>query len=492
MSSGSNPVNLGFFTSSYSPLAQSPCDSSSEEDFEVEFHLPKTECPGMGSPDRSNQPMASVPETPVARIKGAANRQLFDEPISRPSGPFQRELAVSQTPRLHPNLEGSDLLALMRPARSSSPFQEMSFVPPTPLINRTRQEVDRRIIQEGPSDKVSRPSLIVPPTPKKPRHSTALRPLAFSEQTHDRLEYRQPTFSKPFGHSNGAMVSQTPALNRKRPIGVFGGTISQQANKRGLFASDSTSSASSSSQVGQKAEMKVHPYLAGANQVAENMEKLEKDGTPFSLQIGEHTVTITQHCETFTPGDYCNAYLVKGEGLEDEFFVLKVLKEEWRVRKPKKGAIVGEQEVEQYAKINQRFADLNCIAKHFDLEILAEKPFASMTHGCHLVRYIPYKYPVPKYTKALAAQGSIERRADEQLKKIYERAQQTEDEALDLRWQNVGMDRDWNIVVIDPMTPDPDDEEDSAFSFVREPGLHGFAGDQKSERYQFLNPKKEV
>ncbi|MBS0653321.1 MAG: hypothetical protein JSR39_07310 [Verrucomicrobia bacterium] len=238
-------------------------------------------------------------------------------------------------------------------------------------------------------------------------------------------------------------------------------------------------------------------FAMGANMRANQISSFPF--APFSFQLGCKTITITEVLQQFVSGDFNDVYLVKGTGLEDNLFVLKIPKENRRLGSSESFCKIVKDEFEQYPKLKEKFSVLGegFIAKHYDLDIILNEmgegfnqadPALSMTHGCHLVKYVPNEYPIDKSVWELHAPDTIERKADDQLKRIFQVAYQYKSEPFDLKWDNIRMDELGNLVAIDPMYPAVGLFAEEPFEIVLQSALESFAI-AGSERYLYLDPR---
>lgn len=238
-------------------------------------------------------------------------------------------------------------------------------------------------------------------------------------------------------------------------------------------------------------------FAMGANMRANQISSFPF--APFSFQVGSKTITITEVLKQFASGNYNDVYLVKGTGLEDDLFVLKVPKENRRLGSSESFCKIVKDEFEQYPKLREKFSVLGegFIAKHYDLDIILSEmnesfdqadPAQSMTHGCHLVKYVPNEYPIDKSVWDLHIPDTVERKADDHLKKIFQVAYQYKSEPFDLKWDNLRMDELGNLVAIDPMCPSLGFFKEEPFEIVLQSALESFAI-AGSERYLYLDPR---
>lgn len=238
------------------------------------------------------------------------------------------------------------------------------------------------------------------------------------------------------------------------------------------------------------------PYGEGAERVANLVDS--RSFFPFIITIGRQNIEVHNFVGTLGKGDYCDVYLIEAKYLTGEAIgkiALKVMNTDWRNNDKTLSKIIKD-EFEQYFELKKRLGtsgDIR-IAAHLDLDIALEEwgsdvehaPY--MGHGCHLVEYIPHPYPLVKTVKELPFAGCRERAFDEKLKQLFKIAFEHKDQPFDLKWDNVRIDDHDNLVVIDPMYPDPDDENDNYFEMMVQSALESFAP-KDSERYKFLDPR---
>jgi hypothetical protein len=236
---------------------------------------------------------------------------------------------------------------------------------------------------------------------------------------------------------------------------------------------------------------KFSAFEEGANALAAKIANFSSI-YPITIKIGSRQITINRIIEKFKSGNYHDAYRVEGTGLKTETFVLKVLKEEYRTKKTSNEICsIIRNEYKQYFLLKKLFDKI--IATYYDLEILAENkpkefdeenPAQSMSHGCHLVEYVPTSYPISSVVSMLPPLETNSREADAKLKKLFQTAYENKNQALDLQKSNIGFDTQGNLKIFDPMHP-----QNEKFYLIVGSALASFAP-EGSERYQYLDPRK--
>lgn len=216
------------------------------------------------------------------------------------------------------------------------------------------------------------------------------------------------------------------------------------------------------------------PHLREAARIAEAIE----DGDfPIDIECGSKTVRITS-ARFLGHGDYNEAYLVEGEGLDVDQFVLKIPNAAQRNRGNTNALDILCEELSQYQQLQDLWENQTDfrIASYYDLdeynhieasELSRADVSKLLTHGCHLIEYIPDEYPVaPDETEVSDL--------DDQLKALL--GVLPLDTKIDLKRENVGM-KDGQLVLLDPLHPQGDE-----FRVLTKESLKTFAPYQ-SDRY---------
>jgi hypothetical protein len=244
----------------------------------------------------------------------------------------------------------------------------------------------------------------------------------------------------------------------------------------------------------------------GRNLWIENGEQIAsqlKSGKVFRLSIGSHAVTV-RLLKPMGSGRYHDAFLVEVDG--NEPMILKL--PNWRMQNlPNQGiAEILKNELLLYKKFKAildyetnagRVAMFHDLERHADVsdhEITGEWANAHLTHGFHLVEYIPNEFPLGKKDGEIPMKGDgflAIHPSDDALSAMFRAASfaRMEDPAgktlcVNLQRDNIRMDNDGILVLIDPQPPN----SDKTFEALVEKFLATFSP-PGSDRYRFLDPR---
>lgn len=240
-------------------------------------------------------------------------------------------------------------------------------------------------------------------------------------------------------------------------------------------------------------------WIQNAEQIS---AKLSTD-KPFWLSIGPHAVTI-RLLRLVGSGRYNDSFLVETD--EGEQMILKLPNRRMR-NMPKSGiAEILKNELLVYKKFKvildneinagrvATFHDLERYINVNDYEITGEWANDHLTHGFHLIEYIPHEYPLGPKDGEIPMKGDgflAIHPSDDELSAMFRAASfaNLEDPAgktlsVNLQRDNIRMDNDGILVLLDPATP----ASDKIFETLVEKFLATFAP-PGSDRYRFLDPR---
>ncbi len=237
------------------------------------------------------------------------------------------------------------------------------------------------------------------------------------------------------------------------------------------------------------------PCLHAQNAIHINACLRSKPFHPFSIQIGQATVMVSQCLRELSvdseKGAFSDVFLVNIESTDLPEVTQCVLKiPNIRYRENTKNIAIQamlKSELYQYSVMKREF---DCIARHYDFELLEQQGLYEQKHvnyGCHLVEYAPDAYPVGAQEANLAEPETLKFKTDVQLQRIFQQAYE-KNIPLDLSFNNTRL-LNGTIKCIDPWDPlvAPLDFEGEPFSFEKLIPTFAPAG---SQRATFLDPSK--